>query len=253
MDKEEIYATLNEAYFSENCHERELLENLPRLISKAKFFVDIGASLGQYTLAASRTMRNGRVLAIEADPVRYEELTRNASRWSAQTGCRIDSLFAAAADQKGETTFFTTHSNVSGALFPRGEGWQGIQVPTVTLDEVCEGTIPDFVKADVEGAEMRVLKGASRVLAERHTIFLLELHPWDDPGAPSSEAIPDFMHDHGYHSVEFFNHTLFMPFGPRFLREQGFVSEPPSAPTLGTMSCLNSDSLCPSRTDAAGE
>jgi hypothetical protein len=90
VDKDEIYATLNQAYFADNCHERELLDNLSRFIADASFFVDIGASLGQYTRAASRAMHSGRVLAIEADPVRHEELARNAVRWAAETGCRID-------------------------------------------------------------------------------------------------------------------------------------------------------------------
>lgn len=220
MEKEEIYATLNEAYFSEDCHERELLENLPRLISDAKFFVDVGASLGQYTRVASRVMRSGRILSIEADPVRYEELARNTSRWSAETDCRIDTLFAAAGDKVGEATFFTTNSNVSGALFARGDEWKQISVPAVTLDEVCGAEVPDFIKADVEGAELRMLKGASRILAARRTIFLIEVHPWDDPNAPSSESVYQYMRKRGYHHVEFFDHTLFMPLGPTYAREK---------------------------------
>jgi len=220
MEKDEIYATLNEAYFTEDCHERELLENLPRLVNKARFFVDVGASLGQYTRAASRIMRGGRVLAIEADPVRHEELERNAANWASETGCRIDALFAAAGDSAGEASFFTTHSNVSGALFSRGEAWKEIRVPGVTLDEVCGTEVPDFIKADVEGAELRMLKGASRILAARRTIFLLEIHPWDDPKAPSSESVTAHMRSHGYHPVDFFAHTLFMPFSRAYLRER---------------------------------
>jgi len=224
VDKDEIYATLNQAYFADDCHERELLVNLSRFIADASFFVDIGASLGQYTRAAGRAMRRGRVLAIEADPVRHEELARNAARWASETGCRIDTLFAAAGDRSGEASFFTTHSNVSGALFLREGGesldWQEIRVPAVTLDDVCGTDIPDFVKADVEGAELRMLKGASRILAARRTLFLLELHPWDDPSVPASETVTDHMRRNGYYPVAFYDHTLFMPFSLRFLREK---------------------------------
>jgi len=220
MEKDEVYATLNAAYFADDCHERELLENLPRLVAGAELVVDVGASLGQYTRAVSRIMRGGRVLAIEADPIRHEELTRNADRWSADTGCQIDTLLAAASDTVGEATFFTTHSNVSGALFPRGQDWEEIRVPAVTLDEVCGTFLPDFVKADVEGAELRMLKGASRILAARRTVFLLELHPWDDPDDSSTESVTVFMRSRGYHSVEFFSHNLFMPFGRQYLREK---------------------------------
>ena len=220
MEKDEIYATLNAAYFAEDCHERELLENLPRFVADAEFVVDVGASLGQYTRATCRIMRGGRILAIEADPIRHEELKRNADRWSADTGCQIDTLFAAANDTVGDVTFFTTDSNVSGALFPRGQDWKEIRVPAVTLDEVCGSEVPDFVKADVEGAELRMLKGASRILAARRTVFLLELHPWEDPNDSSGESVTDFMRSRGYHGVDFFAHTLFIPMGRRYLREK---------------------------------
>jgi FkbM family methyltransferase len=223
MEKDEIYATLNKAYFADDCHERQLLEDLSHLIADASFFVDVGASLGQYTRAASRAMRNGRVLAIEADPVRHEELARNGVRWADETGCRIDTLYAAAGDVPGEVSFFTSNSNVSGGLFLHGEDgldWQEIRVPAVTLDEVCGAAVPDFVKADVEGAELRMLKGASRILAARRTVFLLEIHPWDDPDAPSSESVPAYMRRRRYYPVAFHGHTLFMPFGLPYLREK---------------------------------
>ncbi|MBX9609326.1 MAG: FkbM family methyltransferase [Gammaproteobacteria bacterium] len=224
MEKQEVYATLNRAYFGEDCHERELLENLPRLLVDAEFVVDVGASLGQYTRAASRAMRRGRVLAIEADGLRHEELARNATRWAAESGLVIDALHAAVSETPGEATFYTTHSNVSGGLFPRdGDtalAWQTVRVPAVTLDQVCGERVPDFVKADVEGAELRMLKGATRILAARRTLFLLEIHPWDDPALADAESVPAFMRRHGYLGVSFYDHTLFLPYGLHYLREK---------------------------------
>lgn len=38
MDKDEIHATLNQAYFTDDCHERELLVNLSHFIADASFF-----------------------------------------------------------------------------------------------------------------------------------------------------------------------------------------------------------------------
>lgn len=224
MDKQEVYATLNQAYFSADCHERELLDNLPRLLADARLFVDIGASLGQYTLAASRGMRGGRIIAVEADPLRHEELARNATRWSAESGRAIDAVFAAVSDLRGETTFYTTNSNVSGGLFPHptsGEvAWQEIRVPCVTLDDLCGDEIPDFIKADIEGAEIRMLKGATRILALGRSVFLLELHAWADPADANAESIANFMRRWGYHPVSFFEHTLFLPLGVTYLREK---------------------------------
>lgn len=228
MDKQEIYAILNKAYFAEDCHERQLLDNLRRLIAGATYFVDVGASLGQYTRAVSAVLRGGQILAIEADPVRHEELARNARRWADESGCHIDTLFAAISDSAGETSFFTTRSNVSGGLFPHPASdsvdWHEIQVPAVTLDDVCGAHIPDFVKADIEGAELRMLKGASRILAARRTAFLLELHPWDDPGVSDNETVLTYMRRNGYYPIDYYQHTLFLPFGTRYVREKAAAS-----------------------------
>lgn len=224
MDKHEVYATLNAAYFREDCHERTLLDNLPRFLTEAELFVDVGASLGQYTLAASRCMRRGRIIAVEADPIRHEELARNAARWAGESGRTIDTVFAAVGERAGTVTFYTTQSNVSGGLFPRpaqdGPEWQEIAVPGVTLDDLCGEQIPDFVKADIEGAELRMLKGARRILEHGRTAFLLELHGWNDPDQTAAQSIPDFMRGHGYHPVAFFEHTLFLPMGASYLREK---------------------------------
>ena len=54
---------------------------------------------------------------------------------------------------------------------------RGVEVETVSLDHLIEqGWAPPLiVKIDVEGAELRVLRGASRLLAERRPILLLEM------------------------------------------------------------------------------
>lgn len=224
MKKEEVYEILNQAYFSEGCHEKELLENLPRLLRRTRLFVDVGASLGQYTRLASRCMRGGRVVAIEPDPIRHEELARNAELWSRETGTIIEPLFAAAGNEAGEITFYTTQSNVSGGLFPHAVktrvDWSEIRVPCITLDGLFPDDAPDFIKADIEGAEMRMLRGAKRILERGMTMFLMEIHPWADPAVGTREDVPAFMRAYGYRPVSFFKHVLFLPFGMVYLREK---------------------------------
>lgn len=224
MRKEETYATLNEAYFSEECHEKEILERLPRLLAGCRYFVDVGASLGLYTRAAARCMRRGRIVAIEADPVRHEELARNAVLWAAETGIPIEALFAAVGSTPGEVTFYTTNSNVSGGLFPHTVrtpvDWQEIRGPCTTLDDRFADDPPDFVKVDIEGGEYRMLLGATRLLDQHRTAFLIEIHPWSDPEAAKAPGVLQVMREFGYWPVPLFQHTLFFPFGLRLAREK---------------------------------
>ena len=52
-----------------------------------------------------------------------------------------------------------------------------ITVEAVSLDSyVVPQNAPDFLKCDVEGAEAEVFRGADRLLAERRTILLVEMH-----------------------------------------------------------------------------
>ena len=229
MDKDKIYESLNKAYFSEEMHERVTVEKLPQLLQSATAFVDIGASLGQYTYHASRCMKGGRIIAIEPDPVRFERLVQNCLQWGAETGNIIEPLQAAICDLDGTVTFHTTNSPVSGGLFRHATSeakketetviWQKITVPSYRLDTLLteklpDGTqkfnMPDLVKIDVEGSESRVLAGCPCLLAEGKTKFLIEIHSWHYPGEKVQEQnVFKFMRSYGYYSINIGGRILF--------------------------------------------
>jgi len=50
MGKVQIFQGLNKVYFSEEMHEKSVIEHLLELLASAKVFIDIGASLGQYAV-----------------------------------------------------------------------------------------------------------------------------------------------------------------------------------------------------------
>jgi len=70
MQNKQIYAMLQQAYFSDHPDEEDVLACLPALLQGVRHFVDIGASLGQFTFHASKVMLGGRLDAFEADPIR---------------------------------------------------------------------------------------------------------------------------------------------------------------------------------------
>lgn len=218
MKKEEIYKILNEAYFSENPHERRVLAQVEDLFVSARTFVDVGASLGQYTRFASQTMPpSSTILAIEADPIRFEELARNCQTWSESSGLEISCRNLAISDIDGPITFYTTQSNVSGGLFihpvqsPDVE-WTELTVEGVTLDSLFPTTAPDLIKMDVEGAELRVLRGAQSLLSKKKTVFLTEVHSWADPqGQANRQEVFSYMRDFGYHRAQIAGQVLFHP------------------------------------------
>jgi FkbM family methyltransferase len=212
MDKEAIYETLNQAYFSAEPHEKKVIDRLPAILNGASLVVDIGASLGQYTRALAELLRGAEIYSIEPDPVRFEQLRRNASVWARETGNTIKPLQLALTDQPGDGAFYVTHSDVSGGLFPHHTPnpveWSEITVEQARLDDLFGDRPPHFVKMDVEGAEALVLGGAERILSAGQTTMLIELHDWEGVRAARPDVMR-IMHQYGYRSVDFFGKTLF--------------------------------------------
>jgi FkbM family methyltransferase len=221
MKKEEIYNILDKEYFSEHMHEKHVIDHLPELIKHTNVFVDIGASLGQYTYFMNKLMNQGEIIAVEPDPVRYERLKQNSDNWSKSSENAITCIEGVVSDTNKELPFFTTNSNLSGGLFKHdlpkmhsnvksSVAWSEIKVRSYTLDSLCADKVPDLVKVDVEGSELRVLLGAKNLIKQGNVLFLMELHNWNDPqGQKSADDIFDFFIQYGYKHINFYGKSLF--------------------------------------------
>jgi hypothetical protein len=95
----------------------------------------------------------------------------------------------ACSDSAGEATLFSRGGNAqsslvrSGVEFSPAHKSEEFSVPLVTLDSYLqEHNLPEpqWVKIDAEGAEIRILKGAQKVLRGNAAI-LCELHPYAWP------------------------------------------------------------------------
>jgi FkbM family methyltransferase len=226
LETTELYKALEEQYFGDDMQEKDEIECLPELLKGVTLFVDVGASLGQYSFFANRVLKGGRIFCIEADPLRMQRLKKAASEWEAMSTNQITVLHAAAAEKEGKVEFFTTDANVSGGLFVHGWGgtgdrnlvqWKNFEVECITLDSLFKNLKPDLVKIDVEGAEHRVLEGARSILEEGKCRFLVEVHPWGDKSvnrAPSdvfrlfSQFGYDFRRTHRHWLFEKSNHRF---------------------------------------------
>jgi FkbM family methyltransferase len=144
-----------------------------RLISTNSVVYDLGAFTGYYTLLASVLVGPaGRVYVFEPLPrnLHYLKQHLTLNRIS-----NVSVIEAAVSNRSGRLTFQEGPSRARGRLHEGGE----LVVEVVALDELIEsGSLPDpqYMKIDVEGAEMRVLEGASQLLERSHPTIFMDTH-----------------------------------------------------------------------------
>ena len=127
-------------------------------------FYDIGANIGLFSLLAARLVgKEGRVVAFEADPEiaarLREHVARNEFGWI--------TVEEKAVWSEPRTVFFartdpaTSPDRGLGHVVSASAG-DTIQVSAESLDDYTwTQPAPDFLKCDVEGAEVEVFRGAS--------------------------------------------------------------------------------------------
>jgi FkbM family methyltransferase len=171
-------------------YELEKIRLFESIVPEGAIVFDIGAHAGFYTLLASVLVGpRGRVFAFEPDHRNVWYLEEHL-RLNAVSNARV--IQAAVTDSEGIAWLEEGPNTSTGHLAPVGQ----FQVKTVTLDGlVSTGQLPtpDYLKIDVEGAEMLVLKGAQNVLANERPTLFLATH-----GGLAREACGEFLNALGY-------------------------------------------------------
>lgn len=146
-------------------------------------FIDVGANVGWMTeMGAVLVGANGSVISFEPSPSTMNLLRRRVERLALRN---VTLVQAAVGEQSGQLTLYEYDENYGGASGLRPGGWIGHQHVAETLVDLA--TLDDFVtsrriesirliKIDVQGAEIDVLRGASRLLAsERPPVLFVEI------------------------------------------------------------------------------
>jgi FkbM family methyltransferase len=155
---------------------------LRALLEPGMTFFDVGANVGYFSLLAAHAVGvAGRVVSFEPDPRVFEVLRENVRMNELD---RVELLNVAAAEDVGRATLVghPDHADNRGVsrLGSARAGDRSFDVATTSVEEVRTRRgikTVDVVKIDVEGAELRVLKGMAAGLATAaYSRILLELH-----------------------------------------------------------------------------
>lgn len=159
-----------------------LLTNFTRkTLGLSDVFIDVGANAGYFSLIAAKCVGDsGKVLAIEPNPSVAEQLRDNVERNNLSQV--IIEQTACSDSPSTMTLYLPDKSRLGQASLSKSNagGVKSVLVKSVTLDQLIRDHALNrvtFVKIDVEGAELMVLRGMTETLRRLRPIIVLELVP----------------------------------------------------------------------------
>ena len=169
----------------------DVYERLPEVrVKKGETVVDVGAHVGAFTIKARREVgENGLVIAIEPEPRNLELLKRNVQKYD-----NVIVIDKAVGNRKGKTKLYLSETSCEHSIINRGA--RSIQVEIDTLSDILSGlgiSRVDFVKIDVEGAELEVLKSAGNYLKKIKKISIAAEHYWGE-----QDNLESFLKSNGF-------------------------------------------------------
>ncbi len=171
---------------------------LPKFVRAGDTVIDVGGNHGLYTYHLSRLVGPlGQVHTFEPIPLNLGILRHTVKNLELNNvtvhpeGC---------GDKAGSATFCVLLDHGIPQLgWPRRQEADGLkfQCDLVRLDDVIGARI-SFLKIDVDGVELLVLRGAQRILQESRPTILFEAGGYTSDFGYEQQAVFDFLSSFGY-------------------------------------------------------
>jgi FkbM family methyltransferase len=159
-------------------------------------FFDIGAHFGYFSaIAAGINSGSGQIFAFEPRPMNIKFFKRHIS---ANNFKNVKLFEAAVGETVSEVKFETSHGSATGRVSEKGD----LVVKQLCIDKmVKEGILPcpTFIKIDVEGGEIEVLKGTKNVISSCRPRMIIATH-----GPEYHEYVVNFLNQNNY-SIKILN------------------------------------------------
>jgi FkbM family methyltransferase len=162
-----------------------------------KVAIDVGAYAGEWTLSLRQLFSDTRILMVEPQAARRERLQALAQGHETVEFAPV--LLGPAAANR--VTFYQAETGSSVLRDPGNNSAQSTAMEMTTLDAAVRATPferADFLKLDVQGYELEVLKGAEQVLPSVEAVMmevnLIAIYQ----GAPLADEAVAFMAARGF-------------------------------------------------------
>jgi FkbM family methyltransferase len=159
-------------------YEQEDSEMIYRIVEKDYTVLDIGGNIGWYTNHIAALLEIGKIYAFEPIPETFEKLERNV-QLNGFTNIVLNNF--AFSDKQDKIKFYyspTMPGAASAANITENSQMQELECTTTTVDSFVlkEAIVKiDFIKCDVEGAELMVFRGALQTIEKHMPIVFTEM------------------------------------------------------------------------------
>jgi len=179
----------SDTYFTDYCKEGYEFEDLVisvcnKYIDSNNIVMDIGANIGITSLALSKIAKDGKVYSFEPSPRIYPYLVENIK---ANNSHNIHPFMLAVGNSNSKIKFNHALTFAAGSFISESEidptafNTTCFDVDCKTLDSIAEDlqlNRIDFIKLDVEGFELEVLRGAKKTIEKFKPFWIIEFNSW---------------------------------------------------------------------------
>lgn len=182
-------------------YEKADSDMIDRLMGDSDVFFDIGANMGWYSINIAISRRAARIHCFEPIPKTYSYLKQNLELNAAANVTAYNFGFS---NRAGEFDFYyydEGSGNASSANLSNRDDVQVCKCKVRTLDEFSAElqTPVDFIKCDVEGAELLVFQGGVQTITrDRPIVFSEILRKWSAKFNYDPNEIFSFFKAQGY-------------------------------------------------------
>lgn len=201
-----VYVSLlSTQYLARAANELQLLANLKRDYPdwKPNAILDVGANAGNWAKGARDLFPDDKIMMYEATPRHNQTLAEKAKEMG-----NADYRIAVLSEREGDKVEFFQDGNTGNSMFKERTSYyndaKSVTRVTTKLDNSIRGSFIQaeepvgYLKLDVQGAELVILKGATELL-RRVTFVQMEISFVEyNAGGACFDEINDFMQRQGF-------------------------------------------------------
>jgi FkbM family methyltransferase len=197
-----FYALSNDLITNHLCafgaHTRNELAMVLDHVKEGDVLVDIGAHIGTFAIPCARKLGpKGKLLAIEGCPHNYARLEKNIAANGLTD--RVRTVCTVVGDGFQRVHRVDVDGNTGAGFYVLDSGSEQATIDACGLMHTHGFGRPDFVKIDIEGMELLVLRSIAPIIAEcRPTLYIEVCTSQLSRYGQSVAHLDDFLRSFGY-------------------------------------------------------